>query len=65
MTFAVNTESTYDWVDEEWTVPLNMKVSKLVVLGGQRVSLAATARYWLDDPDGWGVTLGATLLFPK
>jgi hypothetical protein len=68
-TIALNTESTYDWVNEQWTVPLNLKISKLVSIGSQPVSLSATARHWLDapdgGPDGWGVTLGATLLFPK
>ncbi|MDV7145678.1 transporter [Tropicimonas sp. TH_r6] len=68
-TFSVNTESTYDWVNEEWTVPINLKTSKLVTIGGQRVSLSATARHWAIAPDagpeGWGVTVGATLLFPK
>ncbi|PRY23544.1 hypothetical protein CLV78_10433 [Aliiruegeria haliotis] len=68
-TFALNTESTYDWLSEEWTVPVNLKTSKLVSIGGQRISLSATARHWVTSPDGgpddWGVTLGATLLFPK
>jgi hypothetical protein len=26
-TFTLNTESTYDWEDEQWTVPLNLMVS--------------------------------------
>lgn len=65
----MNTESTYDWVKDEWTVPINLKTSKLVTIGTQRVSLSATARHWAISPDtgpeGWGVTLGATFLFPK
>ncbi|MDF2811908.1 MAG: transporter, partial [Microvirga sp.] len=28
-TFALNTESTYDWKSEEWSVPINFTVSKL------------------------------------
>lgn len=68
-TFSVNSESTYNWITEEWTTPINLKTSKLVSLGNQRVSLSATARHWAVSPDagpeGWGVTLGATLLFPK
>lgn len=69
LTFALNTESTYDWISGEWTVPVNMKISKLVNIGDRPVSLSATARYWADTPaggaDGWGMTLGATFLFPK
>ncbi|WP_193140817.1 MULTISPECIES: transporter [unclassified Meridianimarinicoccus] len=68
-TFALNTESTYDWVNAQWTTPVNLKTSKLVSFGRQRVSLSATARHWAisptGGPEGWGVTLGATFLFPK
>jgi len=68
-TFSANTESTYDWVNEEWTTPINLKTSKLVTIGGQRVSLSATAGHWAIAPDagpeGWGATAGATFLFPK
>lgn len=68
-TIALNTESTYDWEGEQWTTPLNLKVSKLISVGSQPVSLSATARHWVETPDagpqGWGITLGATLLFPK
>lgn len=68
-TYALNTESTYDWVAEEWSIPINFKISKLVQFGRQRVSLSLTTRYWAQSPaggpDGWGATFGATLLFPK
>lgn len=68
-TFALNTESTYDWVASDWTVPINLKLSKLVSIGEQRVSLSVTARHWATTPSGgpkgWGATVGATLLFPK
>lgn len=68
-TFSLNTESTYDWNQEQWTVPVNLMVSKLVTIGSQRVSLQAGARYYFDSPDtgpeGWGARLSATLVFPK
>lgn len=68
-TFALNTESTYDWVATDWTIPINFKVSKLVTIADQRVSLSVTTRHWAQTPsggpEGWGATLGATLLFPK
>ena len=44
-------------------------VSKLVSFGSQKVSLQAGTRYYLDSPDdgpeGWGVRLAATFVFPK
>jgi hypothetical protein len=37
-TFTLNTESTYDWKSEQWSVPINLQVSQLVRLGKQPVS---------------------------
>jgi len=68
-TFAVNTESTYDWEIEEWSVPINMVVSKVTNIGGQLVSFGAGVRYWASTPDsgpeGLGFRFVITLLFPK
>lgn len=68
-TYTLNTESSYDWKNEQWSVPLNAMVSKLVKFGDQRVSLGGGVRYWADGPDsgphGWGFRLVVTLLFPK
>lgn len=68
-TFALNTESTYDWKGEQWSVPINMMVSKVTKLGTQPVSFQIGARYWADAPEGgaddWGVRTAVTLLYPK
>ncbi|MBB3454864.1 hypothetical protein FHT86_003163 [Rhizobium sp. BK313] len=68
-TFTVNTESTYDWKGEQWSVPINLQVSKLVRFGKQPVSFTAGARYWAaapeNGPEGWGFRLAMTFLFPK
>jgi hypothetical protein len=69
-TFTLNTESTYDWETEEWSVPVNAVVSKLLRFGKQPVQLFAGARYWVDSPEdvgptGLGARAGITLLFPK
>ena len=57
-TFSLNTESTYDWKAEQWSVPINAQVSQLLKLGDQIVSVGAGVRYWVDSPDtgpkGWG-----------
>lgn len=68
-TFTLQTESTYDWETEDWAVPINAVASKLTRIGKQPISLAAGVRYWAESPesgpDGWGVRLGATFLFPR
>jgi hypothetical protein len=67
--FTLNTESTYDWENEEWSVPVNAVVSQIVKIGGHPVQFGVGARYWLDSPnggpDGWGARAQVTLLFPR
>lgn len=68
-TFALNTESTYDWKHDTWSIPINFSVSKLTKFGEQPISLQLGARYWAkaaeNGPNGWGVRAGITFLFPK
>jgi len=67
-TFGLNTESTYDWEGEEWTVPINLSLNQLVRLGKQPVSFQVGYRNYLDTPKGgpdWGIRVQVTFLFPK
>ena len=68
-TLGVNTESSYDWTDSQWTVPLNFTVSQLLRVGKMPVRIQLGARYWAEAPDsgpeGWGVRFAITLLFPR
>jgi hypothetical protein len=68
-TFAVNSEWTYDWKNDQWSVPINMTASKLTKFGTQPVSLQLGVRYRADasenGPDGWGMRAAVTWLFPK
>jgi hypothetical protein len=69
MTFALSSESTYDWVAEEWTVPVTVMVSKLVHIGKLPVNVGIGATHWLEapeyGPDGWGIRLAMTFILPK
>jgi hypothetical protein len=65
---SLNTESTYDWEADEWTVPINAGVSRIFKFGNQRVSLGVQGRVYAVSPDGgpeWGARAVATFLFPK
>jgi hypothetical protein len=68
-TFTLNTEATYDWEADEWSLPINLMASKLIYLGDQPVQMFAGVRYWAESPSngpkGFGFRLGFTLLFPK
>ena len=67
--YTLQTESTYDWKGEQWTVPVNALVSKVTKVGGQLVQFGGGVRYWADtttvSPERWGLRLSVTLLFPK
>jgi hypothetical protein len=67
-TLTLNTESTYDWENEQWTVPLNFQVSQLFKMGSLPMQAFLGGRYYAEGPDGgpdWGVRFGLTFLFPK
>jgi len=66
-TLSFNTESSYNWETDEWTVPINISYSKVFKSGDQLMSFAVGAKYFADGPDGvpeWGVRTTLTLLFP-
>ena len=67
-TIGVNTESTYDWTDHEWTVPINVFASQIVKIGKLPVQFTIGPRYYAASPDGgpeWGARFVVTFLFPK
>lgn len=67
-TFSINTESTYDWKNKQWTVPINLSAQQLLKFGKQPISFALGYRNYVDKPDGgpdWGMSFTMTLLFPK
>jgi hypothetical protein len=66
-TFGLNTESSYDWHNSQWTVPINFSISQLVKIGKMPVSLALGAKVYAESPSGgpdWGLRFVITPLFP-
>lgn len=67
-TLTFNSESTYDWENQQWTAPVNVVYSKVTRIGGQTMSFAGGVRGYLDSPRGgpdWGVRLVVTFLVPE
>ena len=67
-TFYLNTESTYDWNGEQWTVPINVGVAQLMKIGKQPIQIGGGPRWYADAPDGgpdWGFRLNLVFLFPR
>ena len=66
-TFGINTESTYDWVADQWTIPLNLFAAQLLKLGRLPVQFTVDGRYYAEAPRGgpdWGLRFVVTFLFP-
>ncbi len=68
-TIGAYTESAYDWKGEQWSVPLIIQAGQLFKIGPQILQFAVAGKYWADGPangpDGWGLRLQLTLLYPK
>ena len=68
-TFALNTEASYNWNTDDWTVPINASVSKLVTLGEQPVSFQVGVGYYANSATGgaedWRARFSMTFLYPK
>ena len=50
-TVSLQSETSYNWEAEQWSVPVNVAASKLVKIGPLPVSLQAGVGYWVDAPD--------------
>jgi len=66
--FTFNTETSYDWRNSQWTVPINVGVQQLLKLGKQPIALSVGGRYYAEGPSGapeWGLRAQFIFLFPK
>jgi hypothetical protein len=50
ITYSLNTETNYNWITHEWSVPIDAQISKLTKIGDQPVSILGGLRYWVDGP---------------
>ncbi len=68
-TYTLQSESLYNWEEEEWLVPIRAVVSKLIRIGKLPVSVAGGLNYWVESPangpEGWGARMTFTLLLPR
>ena len=68
-TYAINTESTYDWTGNHWSVPIHFTISKIVRFGKQPMSFGGAMRCWATSPsggpEGCFPRIIVTALFPK
>ncbi|MDM7851463.1 hypothetical protein [Pseudochrobactrum kiredjianiae] len=65
---SLNSEMTYDWTNAQWTIPVDVGISKVFTFAKQHVSLGVTGQYYArkaDNGPDWGARFTATFLFPK
>jgi hypothetical protein len=67
--YSLNTESSYDWTRNHWSVPIHFTVQKVVRFGKQPMQFGGALRCWATSPsggpEGCGVRVVVTALFPK
>jgi hypothetical protein len=68
-TVSVQSETSYNWKAEQWSVPVNFSVSKLVRIGKLPVSLLGGVGYWAESPangpEGVRFRLQVNIVLPK
>jgi hypothetical protein len=67
-TFTFNSESTYDWENRQWTVPLNLMAAQLVKVGKLPLQFQVGGRYYAEKAANgpeWGLRFAVVFLFPK
>lgn len=67
-TFALNSETTYDWQADQFTMPFNLSVKKMFSIGDQMAQWEFGGRYYADKGNlgpEWGLRASITLLFPE
>ena len=67
-TLNLNTETTYDWIADQWTVPINFGVSQVFNIGKQAMSIQVGGKYYAEKPEGgpdWGIRTTLTFIIPE
>ncbi|WP_233270429.1 transporter [Chachezhania sediminis] len=68
-TYTLNSETTYDVLTNQTSMPFNAVATKVTKLGKQPISIGGGVRYYAEStpngPEGWGARLILTFLFPK
>lgn len=67
LSLSLNTEATYDWVANAWTVPIVAGFSQVFMVGTQPMSFGLSAKYYVVKPQfgpDWGARAQLTFLFP-
>ncbi|MCK7610641.1 hypothetical protein [Roseibium sediminicola] len=59
-TVGTNPKINYDWQSEQWTVPVNATIRKVVKLGNVPTQFSASFDYYVEKNDNFGPDFGLT-----
>ena len=67
--YTLTADSTYNWEDTQWTVPVGFFVGKVFKVGKQTYQISAGPRYYTESPQSGPQNMGFrmtwVMLFPK
>jgi len=64
----VDSESTYDWLSEEWTISFNNTYSQVFKIGKIPVQIGLALQYYAQSPvpgQQWGFRVNITPMLPE
>ena len=68
-TASLQSETSYNWETEQWSIPVNLALARLVRIGKLPVSLQGGVGYWVESPDngpeGFRFRLQANVVLPR
>jgi hypothetical protein len=67
-TIGIDSESSYDWLSEEWTISFNNTYSQVFKLGKIPVQIGLALQYYAQSPvpgQQWGFRVNITPMFPE
>ena len=67
-TVGIDSESTYDWLSEEWTISFNNTYSQVFKIGKIPVQIGLALQYYAQSPvpgQQWGFRVNITPMFPE
>jgi len=69
VSYTLQTESTYNWKDSQWTIPIYAGAAKVLRVGNQMLQVGGGLRYYAESSDNGAKDLALrfnfVLLYPK
>jgi hypothetical protein len=68
MTLTLSSETTANWTNGQWTVPIYFQASQVMMIGKQPVSIQGGIGVFINPPDSapdWNLRFTFTLLYPR